>query len=196
MAELIIVSGANGSGKSRLGNFLSKKHNIPFIDTDMYYKKKYGIYRNYSNEEMAETSIELKKLRNSYFKLNQSFIIERILNNPNAIKKIITTAKEYNFEVNMFYVGVDEITTLKNRINSRYLKGEHNVDRNTVLHNLKECKNNFNDIANMCDHVLVYDNSIDGRSLKLISEIENGNIICQNKIDGKTMTYSPRINAG
>lgn len=75
MAEIIIISGTNGSGKSNFGNSLNKKYNIPFIDTDVFYKNKFGGFREYSKDEILETSLELKNLRDNYFKSNKTFVL-------------------------------------------------------------------------------------------------------------------------
>lgn len=45
----------------------------------------------------------------------------------------------------------------------------------------------------MCDHVLVYDNSVNGRDLKLISEIENGEILSKHNISDNNIKWFDKL---
>ncbi|EDO9794464.1 hypothetical protein GO117_03030 [Campylobacter fetus] len=45
----------------------------------------------------------------------------------------------------------------------------------------------------MCDHVLVYDNSVNGRDLKLISEIENGEILSKHISDNNIKWFDKLV---
>ncbi len=45
----------------------------------------------------------------------------------------------------------------------------------------------------MCDHVLVYDNSVNGRDLKLISEIENGEILNKHNISDNNIKWFDKL---
>ncbi|OCR87729.1 hypothetical protein CFT12S00416_07835 [Campylobacter fetus subsp. testudinum] len=159
MAELHIIAGANGSGKSSFGSWFAKISNMPFIDTDLYYKNKYGDYREYSQYELISTSQELQGLREQYFKGNQSFAIEKILNNLNSLKKIIGRAKDYGFIVCLDYIGTDNIDINISRIDKRFKNGLHNVDVDLVKENFLSCKKNVKEIACLCDEVSFYDNS-------------------------------------
>jgi predicted ABC-type ATPase len=157
--QFIIISGTNGSGKSSFGEQLNKTIGIPFIDTDSLYKAKYGEYRNYTQDELVETSKEISKLRDFYFSQKTSFAVEKILSNEKEIKHLINKAKENGFLVSLVYIGLDKIHENNARILNRHAnEGKHFVKSSLVKENLDLSIQTFNKTAYFFDNVLLYKN--------------------------------------
>lgn len=158
--QFIIVTGTNGSGKSTYAETLHKQTNIPFIDTDMYYKNKYGRYGNYSKNDLIETSKELSELRKGFFQNKQSFIMEKILSNKNEIESLINQAKESGFETTLIYVGLDSLEKSFERVEFRVQsENKHDVEQHIIEKNLQDCIENFKAISPEVDNILIYNNS-------------------------------------
>jgi len=164
--QFYIITGTNGSGKSVYGNKLKKICNINFIDTDSLYKAKYGEYREYTRDEIIETSQEITKLRKYYFENKINFALEKILTNENNINILIDEAKKNNFEITLIYLGLDTLEESNRRIQERVKEGKHYVNPFIVEKNLNDCIQNFKQLKDKVDNVLIYDNS--SRNSKII----------------------------
>ncbi|PAF43862.1 hypothetical protein [Helicobacter sp. 11S03491-1] len=81
---------------------------IPFINLDIFYKEKFGDYRQYTQEEVPEASRELSMLRENYFRNNQSFVMEKIIQTPDSPDKLLQKAKFYGFETSLFDIGTSD----------------------------------------------------------------------------------------
>ena len=174
--HLIIITGTNGVGKSTLGMKLQEDYNFPFIDIDQIYYKTYGSFRNYTKEEIIETSEKIRSTRDSFFQRNQSFVVEKILNDPKSFDALIKNARRHNYCVSLFYLGVDEMHILTNRINRRYATGLHYVRPDIVKKNHQDMKKNFKYAAEKVDLIAFYDT----RKMfsRVYTEDKNGNIVC------------------
>ncbi|PAF46593.1 hypothetical protein BKH41_08800 [Helicobacter sp. 12S02232-10] len=174
---LIILTGTNGVGKSTFGSNLQKDLKIPFIDLDMFYKQKFGAYRQYTQEEIIEASRELDILRQGYFQNHQSFVMERIIQTPQSVEKLLQRAKNYGFSTSLFYIGAENpIEASESRINDRVTKGLHFVDADTIKNNLKDVTDTFKIIAPKFDNIVIYDNSKNYETAKRVLDIRNQEI--------------------
>ena len=144
MKELFIIAGANGTGKTTLANeILNIYKDVNFVNAD-------EIARNLNNNSILKAGkIAIANIYNLLNK-NQSFIIETTLSG-NYIEKVINTAKERNYEINLFYIFVDNYNICLERIKNRVLKGGHDVPDKDVIRryyrsikNFEKYKNNVN----------------------------------------------------
>ncbi|PAF44018.1 zeta toxin family protein [Helicobacter sp. 11S02596-1] len=176
-AHFIIITGTNGVGKSTFGANLQQSHQIPFIDLDLFYRQKFGSYRQYTQEEIVLASRELESLRENYFRNNQSFAMERIIQTPQSIERLLQKAKSYGFSTSLFYIGTSN--TLKNsedRIKDRVKKGFHFVDFETIKNNLEDVNKSFKLVVSMFDNITIYDNSKDYENAKRVLDVRNKEI--------------------
>lgn len=174
--HFIIISSTNGSGKSSFGETLSQigKKRIPFLDTDMLYKAKYGEYREYTLDEMKETSKEIAKTRDYFLKNKKSFIVEKIISNKDEILHLINQAKEHGFNTTLIYLGLDTLDESYRRIENRLSEGRHNVDPEVVKKNLQNSISNFKAIAESVNNVAIYDNTEATHPFKKVYDERNG----------------------
>lgn len=169
--QFIIISGTNGVGKSTFGKKLEAISEIPFIDTDIYYKHKYGGYFEYSPEQIQQTSQELSSIRRHYFDTQKSFAVEKILSNEKEILHLIDQAKQGGFQTTLVYIGTDTLSLSNDRIIKRALEGAHFVKPEIVAYNLQESIQNFSSISKSVDNLVLYDNSAHrGNFVKLLDK--------------------------
>lgn len=183
MSHFFIITGTNGVGKSSFGEYLSKNTNIAFINVDLYYKFKFGEYREFNQNEILETSKELSDLRKQYFMNHQSFALEKILTDKDSIINLLKTAKSYDFKTTLIYIGTDDtFQTSKKRIDNRVKKGLHYVEPNIIEKNLQDVIKHFKILASEFDNIIIYDNSKDYSQPKRILDIRNKEIYITNSL--------------
>ncbi|HEG0497192.1 TPA: zeta toxin family protein [Campylobacter jejuni] len=159
-ANFIIITGTNGVGKSTIGQNFSKQLQIPFINIDLFYFDKYKAYREYTQDEIIETSKEIFALREHYFKTKQSFMQETIITESKNILALLEKAKEYGFNTSLFYIGIDqEDVEISNwRVINRTKKGLHYVKPKDIQANLKDVNACFKELCEHFDNICIYDN--------------------------------------
>ena len=163
-----LFAGVNGAGKSTLYNSEKLDNDIKNsirINTDEIVKK-IGIWKNNSDQiRAAKIAINL---RNECFQYDKSFNEETTLTGK-TILKTINKAKELGYELQLFYVGVNNPEIAKERIKNRVEKGGHNIEKRYYesLTNLKEIISKF-------DKVYLYDNS---KKYKNIFSFSNNKIL-------------------
>ena len=156
---LYIFAGVNGAGKSTLYNSENLDNEIKYstrINTDEIVRK-IGDWKNNSDQiKAAKIAINL---RNDCFKYGKSFNEETTLTGK-TILKTIDKAKELGYELQLFYVGVNNPEIAKERIRNRVEKGGHNIADEIVEKRYYESLKNLKQMITKFDEVYLYDNSI------------------------------------
>ena len=156
---LYIFAGVNGAGKSTLYNSENLDNNIKYstrINTDEIVRK-IGDWKNNSDQiKAAKIAINL---RNDCLKYGKSFNEETTLTGK-TILKTIDKAKELGYELQLFYVGVNNPEIAKERIRNRVEKGGHNIADEIVEKRYEESLKNLKQVITKFDEVYLYDNSI------------------------------------
>ena len=155
---LYIFAGVNGAGKSTLYNSENLDNNIKYstrINTDEIVRK-IGDWKNNSDQiKAAKIAINL---RNDCLKDGKSFNEETTLTGK-TILKTIDKAKELGYELQLFYVGVNNPEIAKERIRNRVEKGGHNIADEIVEKRYYESLKNLKQVITKFDEVYLYDNS-------------------------------------
>ncbi|GEM_PF-4655425 len=172
MKEMIIISGTPGSGKTSLGRTFEATCRLPFISTEMFYKEKFGEFRDYSHEEMLEATLELKARRNLYLANGISFAIERGFQKAGQVLRLIEDARRHGFRVILIYLGFDELELNIARIKSRVMCGGEGGSYESVLEAIEDGVRNFATISSNCDASYIFDNS--GETPKLLFKANRG----------------------
>ena len=156
---LYIFAGVNGAGKSTLYNSENLDNEIKYstrINTDEI-DRKIGDWKNNSDQiKAAKIAINL---RNDCLKYGKSFNEETTLTGK-TILKTIDKAKELGYELQLFYVGVNNPEIAKERIRNRVEKGGHNIADEIVEKRYYESLKNLKQMITKFDEVYLYDNSI------------------------------------
>ena len=168
-----LFAGVNGAGKSTLYNSEKLDNDIKNsirINTDEIVKK-IGIWKNNSDQiRAAKIAINL---RNECFQYDKSFNEETTLTGK-TILKTINKAKELGYELQLFYVGVNNPEIAKERIKIRVEKGGHNIENDVVEKRYYESLTNLKEIISKFDNVYLYDNS---KKYKNIFSFSNNKIL-------------------
>ena len=168
-----LFAGVNGAGKSTLYNSEKLDNDIKNsirINTDEIVKK-IRIWKNNSDQiRAAKIAINL---RNECFQYDKSFNEETTLTGK-TILKTINKAKELGYELQLFYVGVNNPEIAKERIKIRVEKGGHNIENDVVEKRYYESLTNLKEIISKFDKVYLYDNS---KKYKNIFSFSNNKIL-------------------
>ena len=174
---LYIFAGVNGAGKSTLYNSENLDNEIKYstrINTDEIVRK-IGDWKNNSDQiKAAKIAINL---RNDCLKYGKSFNEETTLTGK-TILKTIDKAKELGYELQLFYIGVNNPEIAKERIRNRVEKGGHNIADEIVEKRYYESLKNLKQVITKFDEVYLYDNSI---KYKHIFSFINNKILYKDK---------------
>ncbi len=137
--EVIIVGGANGSGKTTFAKEFLEKLAYNFINAD-------EIAKELSPEDISKAQISAGK---EFFqritectKTGKSFMLESTLSG-NYLKRIITKLKSQDYKVTILFVFLDSPETCVNRVKLRVRKGGHHVPDIDVRRRYERCNRKF-----------------------------------------------------
>ena len=153
--SLYIFAGINGAGKTTLyykelenGTDLGRRINIDEIVQAI------GDWKNTSDQTRA-SKIALKHrtlcLENLY-----TFNIETTLSGK-GILALVKKALQLDYDVNLFYVGLENSELAKDRVAIRMLKGGHFVDNKTIDRRYPKSMKNLFKVLPLAKNVFIYD---------------------------------------
>ncbi len=137
--QLIIIAGANGSGKTTFALPYVEELGFDFLNADEIAKEL---------EIQGKKNVLIKAGRIFFSRLNQnimegvSFVIETTLSGT-YINKVAVKAKESGFNVKIIYIFLDDAELCVERVKSRVIKGGHDVPRIDIIRRFYRSKENF-----------------------------------------------------
>lgn len=170
--NLYLFAGVNGVGKSTMYNSQIEegiKQSIR-INTDEIVRT-FGDWKN--NADQIKAAKIAIKLRNHCFEEGKSFNEETTLTGK-TILKTIDRAKELDYKIYLYYIGVDSPEIAKERVRNRVLKGGHDISSEVIEKRYYESLENLKKIISKCDYVDIYDNT---DIYKLVFSFANNEII-------------------
>ena len=154
-----IFAGVNGSVKSTLykTNFLNKdiKNSIRINTDEIVYS--FGDWKN-SIDQIKAGKMAIQ-LRNKCFLEEKSFNEETTLTGKTIIK-IIDKAKNLDYKIYLYYIGIDNPEIAKERVKNRIARGGHGISSNLIEKRYYESLQNLEKILSKCDLIEIYDNSV------------------------------------
>lgn len=176
-----IIGGVNGVGKSSLSGVLSAENtDLGFIiDTDKITAENGG-------DRIKGGKIAINRI-NSCLEKGVNFTQETTLSGVRTLKTI-KIARELNYFVRLYYVGVNSSLESINRIKNRVAKGGHDIPPQDVE---RRYIKRFSDLAKIlpyCDEAIFFDNE-NGFAEK--AEYKNGSLITKG---GKTPEWINELN--
>lgn len=138
-SELIIISGANGVGKTTFAKPYVKNLGYKFLNADEIAKRM---------EDEGLKSVMLKAGRIFFSELNKSIeekeniVIETTLSGS-YINKVAIKAKKEGYHVKLIYIFIDSEELCIERVRSRVLKGGHDVPVEDIKRRFQRSLNNF-----------------------------------------------------
>ena len=153
-----IFAGVNGAGKSTLykTDFLNKdiKNSIRINTDEIVYS--FGDWKS-SIDQIKAGKIAIQ-LRNKCFLEEKSFNEETTLTGR-SILKIIDKAKNLDYKIHLYYIGIDNPEIAKERVKNRIARGGHGISSNLIEKRYYESLQNLEKIIYQCDSIEIYDNS-------------------------------------
>lgn len=145
---MVIIAGANGSGKTTFARSYSTKYPLEFINADEAARK---INPGDMYSARLEAGRYFFKKFEELLQGNESFLVESTLAGQYLVK-LIRRLKENGFFVKILYLFLENPDICIERIKERVLKGGHNVPEKDVIRRFYRSKKNFwNKYKNLAD---------------------------------------------
>lgn len=166
-----IIGGVNGVGKSSLTGVLAAESNDlgVIIDTDK-------ITASLGGDKIKGGKTAIERINNSLEK-GINFTQETTLSGSRTLKTI-KRARELDYFIRLYYVGVNSADESMKRIKNRVEKGGHDIPEQDVK---RRYNKRFEDLVNIlpyCNEVKIYDNE-NGFAEK--AEYKNGELITKSQ---------------
>jgi len=146
---VLVFAGPNGSGKTTITKLMSH----------------YGVYVNADDlkKEYALTDLEAAQkaeaLRNNLVEKKADFTFETVLSTKRNLL-LLRKAKESGYEVRCIYVLTCNVDINIARVRGRVRGGGHTVPEGKVRTRYEKALKLLPQIIDVCDKILIYDNSI------------------------------------
>jgi len=137
--ELIIISGANGTGKTTFAKEFMNVLGYEFLNADEIAKE---IEKEHPNSAFISAGRIFFKRLNDCIENQRSFIVETTLSGT-YINKVAIKAKENRYKLIVIFLFLDDPKLCIERVNIRVLKGGHNVPIEDIVRRFYRSKDNF-----------------------------------------------------
>ena len=137
--ELIIIAGANGSGKTTFAKQLLKSFDYSYLNAD-------EIAKELSPEDLTKSRISAGKKFFAKFETmvskNKNIIIESTLSGK-FLTKLINNLRKKDYMISIFFILVNTPEECIHRVKQRVLKGEHYIPDEDIIRRFNRGKSNF-----------------------------------------------------
>lgn len=160
MKQYTIIGGVNGVGKSSLSGVL--RHQLPdmgqIIDPDSIAAKE-------GCDRLTAGKIAVARVENCLQK-GINFSQETTLSGRRTLRTI-QQARENNYHIRLYYVGISGAEESLSRIANRVRKGGHDIPKPDVLRRYEKRFADLGEVLPYCDEVHFYDNENGFREVAL-----------------------------
>ncbi len=157
MKEVIVVAGANGSGKTTFAKDFVQEKAYSFVNADEIGATLEG-----------QAGFQLKAGRIFFHKLNeladagQSFVMESTLSGG-YLTRVVGQLRKYAYSIRIVYVFLENPESCIERVKIRVMKGGHHVPEADIRRRYYRSKHNFwNQYRQLADSWLLVYNSDEG----------------------------------
>jgi predicted ABC-type ATPase len=167
--RLIIVAGANGSGKTTFAVPYTEQIGVQFLNADQFAET----YADRGEENaMIKGGREFFRRLNGALERLEDVVIETTLSGTYTTK-VVARAKKAGYVVEVVYIFLDDAALCVDRVGERVRKGGHDVPREDIIRryarSIANFKDNFTNISNVW---FLYYNGVHG--FEPVAESENG----------------------
>ncbi|KOP23815.1 hypothetical protein AMR41_24145 [Hapalosiphon sp. MRB220] len=168
---LTIIAGPNGSGKSTFTRATQEALRVPIIDPDQEARQ----LRPDAPEAAAILGGRqaIKRAR-AYLTNNESFAVETTLSGHTYLR-MMAEVRQKGWQVNLIYVGIDNVETSIERVATRVAQGGHNVPEEDIRRRYTRSLSNLSIAIQQADQILIFDNST-VQGYQQVLTIENGRV--------------------
>ena len=174
--KLLIIAGANGSGKTSITSKILKHDWIEscvYINPDDIARDIFGDWN--SPEAVMKAAVYASELREKCLEERKSLLFETVLSAPDKLE-FISKAYEAGYFIRLFFVGTDHPSINAARIARRVMEGGHDVPITKIISRYAKSIANCSQAGRFADRMYVYDNSIDDAFPKLLFRSTSGKI--------------------
>ncbi len=170
--KFILLAGVNGSGKS---TFVKEE---PELFKEMHIINPDAIQKN-KQLSIFQAGKEAITQAKTFIDLQQSFLIETTLSSQQPLI-LLKKAKAKGYKTEIVYMIIDGISSSKERIKARVIKGGHDIPEDALNRRYERSFNNLIKASFYADVIHIYDNSknkrrkilsITDRTLSLYDEV-------------------------
>lgn len=137
--NLIIIAGANGSGKTTFAIPYVEELGYDFLNADIITKKLEE--EGHKNALIKAGRFFFKRLNNNLLE-GVNFVVETTLSGS-YINKVAEKAKLKGYKVKIIYIFLENPQICIERVRSRVIKGGHHVPKVDIVRRYFRSKNNF-----------------------------------------------------
>lgn len=164
MKRYVIIAGVNGAGKTTLFYALEQLQNTPRVNSDEFINE-----TDDPRAVIKAGKIAIDKI-NDFIEKGISFNQETTLCGRGILNNI-KKAKSNGYLIEMHYIGIDDVTIVKQRVQNRIDAGGHGISFEKIERRYIESLENLRMIFDEIDLLTLYDNTND---LKCFAIYENG----------------------
>lgn len=156
---LIIVVGANGSGKSTyIANLTAKNMvNVRYINADIIAKDKFKMV-NDEYEKNRKSMLCAMELVDFAIKSGFSFIYETVFSHISKLE-LVYKAKELGYKIIAIYLKTNSYDINIKRVALRVGQGGHNVPTDKIISRYARMLENVEKLKTIADVFITFDNS-------------------------------------
>jgi len=171
--ELIIIGGANGSGKTTFAKEFMNVIGYEFLNADEIAKE---IEKKEPNSVLIKAGRIFFKRLNNCIQEQRNFIVETTLSGT-YINKVAKKAKQHGYKLTVIYLFLDDPNLCIERVKIRVLKGGHDVPVEDIVRRFYRSKDNFlNNFMGLADNWSMIYNGEKGFQLVAMGFEEKYNI--------------------
>jgi predicted ABC-type ATPase len=178
--KLYIIGGCNGAGKTTASFNL-----LPDILNCREYVNADEIARGISPFQPEKVAIEAGRIMlhriDELLNLGEDFAFETTLSTK-SFKNTIERAKSKGYSITLIYFWIESTELAIKRVQIRVKEGGHNIPKDTIVRRYYGgLKNLFSLYQNICDLIMIYDNSKSNPELVFEKSIGNSDVIYNNE---------------
>ena len=174
LKRYVLFAGVNGAGKTTLYQTNTGLKTFPRVNVDEIVRE-FGSWNNPA--DMAVAGRKAVKLISRYFESGVSFNQETTLCGKSILRNI-RKAKDQQYSVELYFVGLDTVELAKERVKQRVLSGGHGIPEKDIERRYYESLTNLKQVLPICDHVELFDNT---ESFSRVAIFEYG--VCVDKTE-------------
>ena len=178
--KLYIIGGCNGAGKTT-----ASFNSLPDILNCREYVNADEIARGISPFQPEKVAIEAGRIMlhriDELLSLGEDFAFETTLSTRSFINTI-ERAKSKGYSITLIFFWIESTELAIKRVQTRVKEGGHNIPNDTIVRRYYGgLKNLFSLYQNICDLIMIYDNSKSNPELIFEKSIGNSDVIYNNE---------------
>lgn len=171
--KLILIAGPNGSGKTTL----TEKLKSAGVDFGEYVNPdEIALSLGGSGDDIVRKAQKIaENKRKELLQAGISHSFESVMSHHSKIEYMVA-AKEKDFYVILFFVGIDDPSINVKRVSNRVKKGGHDVPREKIRARYERTMNMLYEAAITADEALIFDNSDDDIGIQKAAVVKKGQL--------------------